>query len=113
MALARSHTATIARNELWSGEATTEPYEAGWAHEAIFFVRALDAGGPLAGAAATVQISPDGIHWVDEGTSFDLPDRSGSVTFGRVSRFGGWLRLRSRVPEGSTLRVVAALTLKE
>ena len=113
MTLKRSHTATIARNELWTGEVATEPYEAGWAREAIFFVRALDAGGSLAGAAAQVQISPDGIHWVDEGTTFGLPDRSGAVTFGRVAQFGGWLRLRSRVPEGATLRVIAALALKE
>ena len=40
-------------------------------------------------------------------------DRGGAVTFGRVSQFGGWLRLRCRVPDGATLRVVAALTLKE
>jgi len=113
MAIARSHTATIARNEVWSGEAVTEPYEAGWAREAIFFVRALEAVGPLAGAAAQVQISADGMHWVDEGTSFGLPDRDGAVTFGRVARFGNWLRLRCRVPDGATLRVVAALTLKE
>ena len=29
------------RNELWQDAAATEPYEAGWAREAIFFVRAL------------------------------------------------------------------------
>lgn len=113
MALKRSHTATIARNEVWAGEVVTEPYEAGWAREAIFFVRALEADGSLAGAAAQVQISPDGIHWVDEGTAFGLPDRSGAVTFGRVAQFGGWLRLDARLPAGASLRVIASIALKE
>jgi hypothetical protein len=113
MALKRSHTATIARNELWAGEVATEPYEAGWAREAIFFVRALEAAGPLQSASAQVQISPDGIHWVDEGTAFGLPATAGAVAFGRVAEFGGWLRLRTHVPDGATLRVIAALSLKE
>jgi hypothetical protein len=113
MTLKRSHTATIARNEVWTGEVATEPYEAGWAREAIFFVRALDASGPLQSASAQVQISPDGIHWVDEGTAFGLPERTGAVAFGRVTQFGGWLRLRTQVPDGATLRVIAALSLKE
>ena len=28
-------TAVVARNEIWTGDAATEPYEAGWAKEAI------------------------------------------------------------------------------
>ena len=42
MALRRSYTAVVERNTLWQGEFATEPYEAAWATEAIFFVRALD-----------------------------------------------------------------------
>ena len=34
-------TAVVARNESWTGASATEPYEAGWAKEAIVFVRAL------------------------------------------------------------------------
>jgi len=112
MALQRSHTATIARNEIWAGEVFTEPYEAGWAHEAIFFVRALTAASGARGIAH-VQISPDGTHWVDEGTSFDLPLAEGQVGYGRVTHFGGYLRLRVHLPEGAALRVIAALALKE
>lgn len=112
MTLQRSHTATIARNEVWAGEVLTEPYEAGWAHEAIFFVRALGAATGVPGVAQ-VQISPDGIHWVDEGTSFALPVAEGAVGFGRVAHFGGYLRLRAHLPEGAALRVIAALALKE
>jgi len=113
MALNRSHTATLTRNELWEVEAATEPYEAGWAHEAIFFVRALEVRGDMRGASAQVQISPDGIHWVDEGTVCELPQAAGGIGFARVARFGGYLRLRASLPAGATLRVVAALTLKE
>lgn len=113
MALQRSHTATIARNEHWAGAVVTEPYEAGWAHEAIFFVRALDAQGDLHSAVAQVQISPDGIHWIDEGTGFALPLAAGELSFGRVTQFGAYLRLRAWLPEGAALRVIAALALKE
>lgn len=76
----RSFTAVIARNEPWTGEVATEPYECAWAGDAIFFVRALDARGTLRAAKARVQISPDGIHWVDEGTAFPMPPKKGGMT---------------------------------
>jgi hypothetical protein len=109
----RSFTATVARNETWTGQAATEPYEAAWASEAIFFVRALEASGPLADAVARVQISPDGIHWCDEGTTFRLPASAGQVTFGRVCHFGGYLRLAAVLPPGAMCKVIVALALKE
>ena len=113
MALQRSHTATLARNEVWQNEVLTEPYEAGWAHEAVFFVRALDASGALDGATAHVQLSPDGIHWVDEGTRFALPATAGALSFGRVARFGSYLRLRAVLPQGTALRVIVGMSARE
>jgi hypothetical protein len=109
--LRRSYTATLARGERWTGAVQTEPYECAWATEAIFFVRALAAKGPL--AEARVQISPDGIHWVDEGTSMKLPKTKGAVAFARVRHFGGYLRLAAELPRGASLTVVVALALKE
>ncbi len=109
----RSFTATVARNETWVGQAATEPYEAAWAGEAIFFIRALEAAVPLAEAVARVQISPDGIHWCDEGTAFGLPTAAGQVTFGRVRHFGGYLRLVAALPPGAMCKVIVALVLKE
>ena len=54
-------TAILTRNEVWQGEAATEPYEAGWAREGILFVRALKRPtGPQ--PVARVQISADGMH---------------------------------------------------
>jgi len=73
----RSFTAVIARNEPWTGEVATEPYECAWAGDANFFVRALDARGTLRAAKARAQISPDGIHWVDERTAFLMPPKRG------------------------------------
>jgi hypothetical protein len=111
--LKRSFTATVARDELWRGSAATEPYEAAWASEAIFFVRLLEASGPVGEARAAVQISPDGMHWVNEGTEFGFPQQPGEVTFGRVKHFGGYLRIAATLPEGAECRVLVALALKE
>jgi hypothetical protein len=111
--LRRSYTATLARGERWTGSVQTEPYECAWAGEAIFFVRALEAKGMLTKGAARVQISPDGIHWTDEGTRMKLPGAKGEVTFARVRDFGGYLRLAAELPRGTSLTVVVALALKE
>ena len=62
----QSHTAAVELGTTWEGEFATEPYESAWAREAIFFIRLIDGEVP-AGAAASVQIAPDGIHWTDEG----------------------------------------------
>ena len=118
MALRRSYTATIERNVAWRGEFVTEPYEVGWASEAIFFVRALAAQKlPRSGwtelSLAYVQISADGIRWVDEGSRMELPTAQDQVVFCRVSHFGGWLRLRGSVRAGAALTVLVSLSLKE
>ncbi len=109
--LPESHSAIVARNEPWSGSVATEPYEVGWAHEAIIFVRALAVSG--AGAAeARVQISPDGMHWADEGTRFALPSNTAEVTYARVRHFGLWLRIAADLPDGLALKVLVSIALK-
>jgi hypothetical protein len=110
--LPESQTAVVARNERWSGEVTTEPYEAGWAREAVLFVRALAVEGRLVGGLARVQISPDGMRWVDEGTSLELPLRADEVRFAKVGHFGNWLRLKAVLPEGAALNVLVTFHLK-
>lgn len=106
-----STTAIVARNNLWSGKSHSEPYEAGWAESAIVFVRALKPGAGKAGRAF-VEISPDGVNWVREGTTFDLPTLHNGVAFARVSHFGNWLRLAGEFPEDSALTVLVTLHLK-
>ena len=113
MAVRRSYTAIVERNVEWDGAFATEPYEAAWASEAIFFVRALDASPDFEAAQARVQISADGIHWVDEGTTFDLPAKKDQVTFCKVRHFGGWLRLSGTIETGGGITVLVSLVLKE
>ena len=107
----QSYLSVVARNEDWRGEWSSEPQECAWASEAVFFVRVLKADQVPGPVRARVQISPDGMHWVDEGTVLDIPAGEG-VVFSRVSHFGGWLRLAGTVPAGA-LRVLCYLHLKE
>ena len=106
----RSYTAVVERGEPLAGEWATEPYEVGWATEALFFVRLLDAP-PTARLLARVQLSPDGMHWVDEGTT--LPELRDGLAFARVREFGNWLRLAGTVSGADELRALIYLTLKE
>ncbi len=104
-------TAIVARNESWTGASATEPYEAGWAKEAIVFVRALKAPvGPL--PKARVEISADGMHWCPEGSEFDLPAAKDAVTFQRLAHFGNFLRVAATLPEGAEITVLVTFHLK-
>ncbi len=104
-------TAIIARNETWTGEAATEPYEGGWAREGIVFVRALkSAKGKL--PKARIEISADGMHWVAEGSTFDLPAARDAVTFQRLAHFGNFVRVAVSLPEGVEITVLVTLHLK-
>lgn len=107
----QSYTAVVERNRVFQGRFSTEPYECGWATEAIFFIRKLETSGELAGARVRVQISPDGMRWCDEGTALVLTDAE--ADFCRVKHFGNWLRLAGELPEGATARVIVTVSLKE
>jgi hypothetical protein len=107
--LRESTTAVIVRGERVGEGFASEPYEAGWASEAVIFLEGMDSGAPC---SVRVQISPDGMHWADEGTILAVPER-GAVSFGRISHFGNWLRLRAGdFPQGAERRVMATLHLK-
>lgn len=107
----QSHTAIVERDVIWTGAFETEPYEASWAREAIFFVRTLEASEGV--TEARVQISPDGIRWCDEGTTVSLCKEKDGVAFGKVNHFGTFLRLVGELPEGAEMRVIVYLSLKE
>jgi hypothetical protein len=126
----KSYTAVVERAHPWREDFVTEPYEAGWASEALFFVRLLetpdapdapDAPGhqdapPTESAGVTVrarvQLSPDGMHWVDEGST--LPELSQGTAFVRVRAFGNWLRLAGTIsPPGRPVQAIVYLALKE
>jgi hypothetical protein len=107
----QNYTAVVERNTTFAGEFATEPYECGWASEAIFFVRKLETSGDVAGVPVRVQISPDGMHWCDEGTTVALT--TAEVDAVRARHFGNWLRLAGTLPAGAILRAIVALSLKE
>jgi hypothetical protein len=113
MGLQQSHTVPIERNRRWLGDFETEPYEAAWSREALFFVRALNVEGQVQDMEARVQISPDGIHWCDEGSVVPLPSKVDETTFVRVRHYGGWLRLVGQMAEGRSVTVIVHLVLKE
>ena len=106
-----STTAIVARNVRWTGKCATEPYEAGWASEALVFMRALEAPASMQGDAF-IEISPDGMHWVREGSRIALPRRKDDVTCVRVAHFGNWLRVAADLPPGSAITVLVTLHLK-
>ncbi len=112
MTLREAHTAIISQGDLWAGNVATEPFEAPWAAEAVVFLRLLDGTTAPTGIEVRLQISPDGMHWVDEGTRMALPAAGDEVTFARLAHFGQYIRLAATLPADSTCRVLATLSLK-
>jgi len=116
--LRENHTAVIARNEPWTGSAATEPYEVGWATEAVVFVRALaierspDAAADVLPPTARVQVSADGMRWIDEGTTFPMPQSTAQDTCARIAHFGNWLRVVADLPAGVAMKVLVTVHLK-
>jgi len=111
--LRHSLTAVIARNEKWSGTSATEPYEVGWAQEVAVFITALKSEGLNKGnAAARVQMSPDGMRWVDEGTTLDVPTVVDGVSMARLRGFGNWLRVVAEIAPSGNASVIVTLHLK-
>lgn len=109
--LPESHTAIVARNEHWTGLATSPPYECGWAREAVFFIRALKVPEGKQ-PDVSVEISPDGMHWVPEGTRIAMPSSQDEIAVGRIRNFGNWLRVRADFDDGASSTVLVTLHLK-
>ena len=107
--LRRSHTAVLEKNEVFTENFDTEPYETGWASEAIWFVRILDAA-PGATLKAHAQISPDGLSWCDKGNP-PLEIEGPGLAALALRDFGAWLRLRVAVT--GEVKVLIYLSLKE
>lgn len=106
------HTAVLERYGDFAGDFTTEPYEAGWAEEAIFFIRITAVAGSDPALTGSVQISPDGLQWADEGTVLPMTREAG-ISFVRVRHFGNWLRLACHLSgQGATFRGSILLCLK-
>lgn len=106
-------TSTLEQRKDFSGLFHTHPMEAAWATEAIFFITVERVLGSTARLQAAVQISADGVNWVNEGTSFeDITDPG--TSFQRVKHFGGWLRLQGQIiGENSIFNLTIHLVIKE
>jgi hypothetical protein len=107
------YTVVLERMKRYSQDFDTEPYECGWAGEAMFFIRIHELSGKDIMLESRVQVSVDGIHWIDEGTVFPTINNGGDF-FIKVSHFGGWLRLRNQVKgDNPEVRLTVHLVLKE
>jgi hypothetical protein len=107
------YTVVLERMKEYDSGFDTEPYECGWASEAMFFIRIHELSGANAELSSKVQVSVDGIEWMDEGTEFHPMGETGS-RFIKVRHFGGWLRLSNELRgENPRLKVTVHLVLKE
>jgi hypothetical protein len=104
-------TSVVSRNETWTGKAASEPHEAGWAREAVIFVRALKEPKGLQ-PIARVEISPDGMRWVAEGAEAAMPAGRDGIAVMRVALFGNWLRVAADFADGSESTVLVTMHLK-
>lgn len=104
--------ATVEQRKDISGEMCTHPMEVAWASEAIFFLTVEKIKSVGSHLKAVVQISPDGINWIDEGTEFELINSEG-LYFVRLANFGGWLRLKMNIEENGLFNMTIHLSLKE
>ncbi|HEY9290615.1 MAG TPA: hypothetical protein VIP98_04970 [Microlunatus sp.] len=85
-----SQTAVLERGVLLQDQVQTEPFEVAWAGEARWFVQFLSEDDGQ--VKITVQVSPDGLAWVDHEQPAVTGPTSGLITVG-VNQLGHWLRL--------------------
>ena len=110
--ITQSYTAVVEKAEGVEGAFATEPYEVAWAGQALVFLKVMRQSGD-GSLAARMQISPDGIEWVDEGTAFD-PIAGPGVYFVKLTNFGGWLRVAGEFrPTGAVADIAVYFALKE
>ena len=67
---------------------------------------------PLPKVPLRVQVSADGMRWIDEGAACDLPQNVDRDSFVRVRHFGNWLRLAAVLPEGLAIKALVTIHLK-
>ena len=90
----------------------TEPFEVGWADEAIFFVKIHEINADDAVVSPIIQISADGIDWVDFESKMPIIHEKGTH-YKSVRDFGGWLRLKCEISgRDPEIKVTVQLALK-
>lgn len=82
-----------------NGDFALEPHEAGWAAEATLFVYVHEAHGPEPRLDLQLQISADGVRWVDFQAPLPTITGPGGCAF-PFTHFGNWIRLRGAITGG-------------
>jgi len=85
--------------QIGNGQYALEPYEAGWASEALLFVYIREAHGASPSLTLTVQISADGSRWINTPHTFGPVSEPGGYSL-LVTGFGNWLRLAGEASGG-------------
>jgi hypothetical protein len=94
------HTAPLETfSPIADGPFELEPFEAGWATEAIAFVYVHEVHGPAPSLTLRGQIAADGERWIDRGPVLGPITKAGSY-FLALDHFGNWLRLAGEVTGG-------------
>jgi len=109
----QSQSAVMERGVELASVHETEPFEVAWAGEARWYVQFLRPA-PGCEVEFRVQISPDGINWVDHEAQAPVVVEAVGLISIPVERFGHWLRLRSEQASGSEAPMLRIyLELKE
>jgi hypothetical protein len=85
-------------SDLVNGELAIEPYEAGWADEAIAWIYVRERHGEAV-LKLRPQISIDGCRWIDAGPPIP-PIRAVGGYYAVLAHFGNWIRLAGSVHGG-------------
>jgi hypothetical protein len=113
MGMRQSQSAVIERGVGLEGVHTTDPFEVAWAGEARWFVQFLRPA-PGCQVSIQVQISPDGITWIDHEAVAPLETEAVGMVSIPVTQFGHWLRLSTSKRSGDEGPIVRIyLELKE
>ena len=81
-----------------NGPYELEPYEAGWATEALAMVYVREAHGDPPQLHLTAQISVDGVRWIDTPHTLTIAGTGGYSLL--LTSFGNWLRLAGEASGG-------------
>lgn len=106
------YTAVVELRQPIVKEFTSEPYECGWANEAIIFLTFHPEISAFDEIITQPQISPDGINWTDLSECAINIKQAGLHAI-RLHNFGGWLRVAFTISgQTQTATLTLHMTLK-
>lgn len=103
------YTSVIELRQPVNHQFSSEPYECGWADEALFFLTVHEEMADFNHILVRPKISPDGVHWVSAPCDAIQVNEPGLYAIAQ-SHFGGWLRLELSL-EGAAQTAMITLHL--